>query len=189
MTTTNPAHARYPALLRAAIIAGLMATAGCFSALSQPDVVAWLQFRTEPGADRAMADQQKKSMLKLLTSPFVLASALKQPGVAELETVRDQKDPVMWLSRSLEVVAQADSDVVKVRLRGQRPAEMDAIRTKARDLAQARVDLKARRTSVESLEHVTEQLGLQLEATAVELSAPSRVRLVEAATAPAGAGP
>lgn len=312
MTTTNPAHARYPALLRAAIIAGLMATAGCFSALSQPDVVAWLQFRTEPGADRAMADQQKKSMLKLLTSPFVLASALKQPGVAELETVRDQKDPVMWLSRSLEVVAQADSDVVKVRLRGRRPAdlakivnavtavfledvvdkhrvatlgkrdilekkfkeshaellvlreqaielaakvegpdavdakwaereldalsgelsgvrsalrtvtadsavatstgepadpklearkkvlgeqaktlvaEMDAIRTKARDLAQARVDLKARRTSVESLEHVTEQLGLQLEATAVELSAPSRVRLVEAATAPAGAGP
>jgi hypothetical protein len=42
---------------------------------------------------------------------------------------------------------------------------------------------------VESLERVTDQLGLQLEATAVELNAPLRVRLVEEATAPAGAGP
>lgn len=312
MSTTNRSNTSLHALVCVAIISGLLATAGCSSALSQPEVAAWLQFRTEPGADRAIADEQKKSMLKLLTSPFVLASALKQPGVAELETVRDQKDPVMWLSRSLEVVAQADSEVVKVRLRGQRPAdlakivnavtavfledvvnmdrvaalgmrqaiekkykenqaelrvlreqaiklaamvegpdavdakwaereldalsgelsgvrsalrtvtadiavatstgepvdpkleakkkvlgeqasalvaEMDAIRTKARDLAQARVDLEARRRSVESLQRVTDQLGLQLEATAVELNAPLRVRLVEEATAPAGAGP
>jgi predicted nucleic acid-binding Zn-ribbon protein len=108
-----------------------------------------------------------RSALRTVTADIAVATSTGEPVDPKLEAKK-------------KVLGEQASALV---------AEMDAIRTKARDLAQARVDLEARRRSVESLQRVTDQLGLQLEATAVELNAPLRVRLVEEATAPAGAGP
>jgi succinoglycan biosynthesis transport protein ExoP len=51
-------------------------------------------------------------------------------------------------------------------------------------IGKANADLELRRGEIEQLQRVTEQLGMQLEASAVDLTMPSRVRLLEEAAVP-----
>ncbi len=51
-------------------------------------------------------------------------------------------------------------------------------------IGKANADLELRRGEIEQLQRVTDQLGLQLEASAVDLTMPSRVRLLEEAAVP-----
>lgn len=61
-------------------------------------------------------------------------------------------------------------------------AEMDGIVRTLSDRAKARAEFEARVADLAALERVTDQIGLQLESTALDLSAPPRVTLLEEAT-------
>lgn len=62
--------------------------------------------------------------------------------------------------------------------------EIDDLTVKVKALGQANADLEIRRADIEQLEAVTRQIGLQLESTAIDLTAPARVMLLEEAAVP-----
>jgi capsular exopolysaccharide synthesis family protein len=90
------------------------------------EAIAWLRVRDKGGMlsrgrDTAEYESYKKTQLQLMKSPYVLQAALRRPGIADLETLREAvPDQVGWLSRALQVTATPDSEVVQVRLRGQK---------------------------------------------------------------------
>lgn len=96
------------------------------------EAVAWLRVRSNPGTFSGTAgpneyEQYRKTQLQLIKSPFVLNSALRRPGIANLESIRDESDQVGWLTRHVTVSAPAESEVVQIRMRGDDPRELQMI--------------------------------------------------------------
>jgi len=123
-----------PACLLGVLLAGLTATPVWLLMPRGYEAVSWLRVRGkgsmlgDGGRDGAEYESYKKTQLALLRSPFVLQGALRKPGMDELETLRDVGvDPVGWLSRSLQVTAPGESEVVQVRLRGKNPTDVAKI--------------------------------------------------------------
>jgi len=57
-----------------------------------------------------------------------MTSVLRRPGIAELETIREvEEDPVGWLTRSVQVAAPMESEVMQIRLRGPRASDLAKI--------------------------------------------------------------
>lgn len=63
----------------------------------------------------------------LIRSPFVLSAALRRPGVAQLDTVREQADPVGWLEKNVQVSFPAQSEVLRIALSGENPSDLPVI--------------------------------------------------------------
>jgi succinoglycan biosynthesis transport protein ExoP len=95
------------------------------------EAVAWLRVRSNQAAFAGTAagdyQQYRKTQLELIKSPFVLTAALRQPGISNLAMLADEKDPVSWLSRNLQVSAPSEAEVVQVRLRGPNAREVTQI--------------------------------------------------------------
>jgi capsular exopolysaccharide synthesis family protein len=64
--------------------------------------------------------------------------------------------------------------------------EFDKVAKEATELGKANADLEARRNEIEQLQRVTDQIGMQLETSSLDLSMPSRVTLIEEAGVPEG---
>lgn len=98
------------------------------------EAVAWLRIRDKGGMlggggrDSSEYEAYRKTQVALIKSPFVMTSALRRPGIADLELIREQdEDPVGWLTRSIQVTAPMESEVVQVRLRGRNAADVAKI--------------------------------------------------------------
>jgi capsular exopolysaccharide synthesis family protein len=98
------------------------------------EAVAWLRVRdktgmfTGGGRDNAEYESYRKTQVQLIKSPFVLLSALRRPGIADLKTLQDEKkDQVGWLARSIQVSAPMESEVIQVKLRGESAAEVTQV--------------------------------------------------------------
>ena len=124
--------------LPAVVLGTLLASAASISTwLFMPrgyEAVAWLRVRdksgmlTGGGRDGGEYEAYRKTQVTLIKSPFVLTSALRRTGIAELPTIREQdEDPVGWLTRSIQVTAPMESEVVQVRLRGEHAPEVAKI--------------------------------------------------------------
>ncbi len=93
------------------------------------EAVAWLRVRDKAGMlstagrDGAEYEAYRKTQVQLIKSPFVLSSALRRPGVADCNALRDEPDPVGWLESSITVTAPPHSEVLQIGLRGERPSE------------------------------------------------------------------
>ncbi len=89
------------------------------------EAVAWLRIGGGGGMLTGAAgggggeyESFRKTQLQVIKSPFVLTSALRRPGIAELSIFKEVEDPVGWLQNSLQVVAPAESQVLLIKLRG-----------------------------------------------------------------------
>ncbi len=96
------------------------------------EAVSWLRVRSNPGSfsgnyGAGEYDQYRKTQLQLIKSPFVLNAALRRPGISNLESLRDEKDQVTWLTRRIEVAAPSESEVVQIRMRGENPREIQQL--------------------------------------------------------------
>jgi len=99
------------------------------------EAVSWLRVRdktggmfTGGGRDNAEYEAYRKTQVQLIKSPFVLTSALRRPGIAELKTLQEEKaDPISWLARNIQVSAPMESEVIQVRLRGESPGDVAQI--------------------------------------------------------------
>ena len=69
---------------------------------------------------------------------------------------------------------------------GKARATYEDISKQVVDLGNANADLENRKGEIEQLSRVTDQIGLQLEATSLDLTAPPRVTLLEEAVVPGG---
>ena len=124
--------------LPAVVLGTLLASAASISTwLFMPrgyEAVAWLRVRDKSGmltgGGRVGGEYEayRMTQVTLIKSPFVLTSALRRTGIAELPTIREQdEDPVGWLTRSIQVTAPMESEVVQVRLRGEHAPEVAKI--------------------------------------------------------------
>jgi len=66
-------------------------------------------------------DACQRTSRQLLLSRAVLAAALANPRVADLEIVRRQDDPVAWLRGAIEVTFSNGAGLMEIRLWGERP--------------------------------------------------------------------
>ena len=173
-------------------------------AAGEPAAVATLRVRKVDTDDER--DQYRKRQLQLIKSQFVLESALRRPGIADLEALRAEKDPVSWLQARIEAIMGEDAEVVLIRMRGADRREsqqiVDAVtqaylsevvnKEKADQLARHKVmlkkygemvaELRALAKQYQQLEDVKGKMELSLEALAVELQTPSRVEVIDAAS-------
>jgi capsular exopolysaccharide synthesis family protein len=119
----------------AAVTLGLLLATGAAAASwiffpRSYEAAVWLRVRDKSGMlsggirDNAEYEAYRKTQLQLVKSPFVLTSALRRPGIADLPTVRDQIDPIDWLAKSIQITAPMDSEVVQVRMRGRKAADV-----------------------------------------------------------------
>jgi succinoglycan biosynthesis transport protein ExoP len=116
------------------ILLGPALAAACWFFLPRGyEAVAWLRVRSNQGAFAGGAvnsidyQQYRKTQLELIKSPFVLTAALRQPGISSLSMLADEKDPVDWLARHLQVSAPSEAEVVQVKLRGPNAREVTQI--------------------------------------------------------------
>jgi hypothetical protein len=86
-------------------------------------------FGGEGGAQRE-SDQEfltfGRTQAALLKSRFVLVTALKDPKIADLKTIRAQADPIKWLEENLHTDFEESPEILRVTLKGWNP---DDIRT------------------------------------------------------------
>lgn len=87
-------------------------------------------------------------------------------------------------------IARMSPAVIKVRQEtlsrsiAETQSELDDVSKTVKELGQANADLEVRRSEIEQLERVNNQIGMQLESTSIDLTAPSRVTQLEEATIP-----
>jgi polysaccharide biosynthesis transport protein len=67
---------------------------------------------------QAEFDIFKNTQMQLLSSPMVLRAALKRPGVADLEIVKKQQNPLEWLGRNVQVKSPANTEIIEVSVSG-----------------------------------------------------------------------
>lgn len=123
-----------PAVALGTLLAGVAAVSVWFFMPRGYEAVAWLRVSAKAGMlggagrDGGEYEAYRKTQVALIKSPFVLTSALRRPGIADLATLREEReDPVGWLTRSVQVTAPMESEVVQVRLRGERAADIAKI--------------------------------------------------------------
>lgn len=90
------------------------------------EVVAWLRVRQSPvgetveGGNRGDTDadyeEYRRAQVIAIKDPEVLAAAIDLDGIAELDAIRGQADPVAWLADQIKVVAPEGSEVIQVRM-------------------------------------------------------------------------
>ena len=82
-----------------------------------------------PGAELNRVDMKifQSTQLSLVRSRLVLNAALGRPGVKALPTVAAQADPVEWLSDELLAEFPAGSELMRLSLSGDRPADLAAV--------------------------------------------------------------
>ena len=114
-----------PAVALGLLLGPALAAACWFFLPRGYEAVAWLRVRSNQsafagggGTNSIDYQQYRKTQLELIKSPFVLTAALRQPGISNLSMLAEEKDPVDWLARHLQVSAPSEAEVVQVKLRG-----------------------------------------------------------------------
>jgi vacuolar-type H+-ATPase subunit I/STV1 len=95
------------------------------------EAVAWIRVirpaDSEEGRDERY-ETTRQTLIQRLESPLILLSALRQPEIANLETVRNEEaDPMAWLVAALDVTAPKKTDLIRVGLRGERADDLQQI--------------------------------------------------------------
>ena len=113
---------------------GLVAATAAWLTLPRGyEAIAWLRVRANTGGFMTGGmvggeyESYRKTQVQLIKSPFVLTSTMRRPGIAELETFKEIDDPIDWLARKLSIVIPAESEVLQIRLRGERAADVASI--------------------------------------------------------------
>jgi capsular exopolysaccharide synthesis family protein len=73
-----------------------------------------------------------------------------------------------------------------VKTLGDTSKEFDALSKEVMELGKANADMDARKVELEHLQKVTDQIGIELESSAIDLNMPNRVTLIEPAGVPRG---
>ena len=92
------------------------------------EAVAWIRVIRPAGSEEGRDERYettRQTLMERLESPLILLSALWQPEIANLETVRNEEpDPVAWLVAALDVTAPEGTELIRVGLRGERADDL-----------------------------------------------------------------
>jgi polysaccharide biosynthesis transport protein len=93
------------------------------------------------------------------------------------ETVGRRVETPVVLKKRREMLAKTLEDTSK---------EFDKLSKEVTELGKANADMDARKVELEHLQRVTDQIGIELESSSIDLNMPNRVTLVEPAGVPRG---
>jgi len=86
-----------------------------------------LVFDTQETQHQTEFEIFKATQQQLLASRFVLNAALRNPEIANLPSVRAEKDEVGWLAEELRVHYPGEAEIMEVSLAGSNPREVEAL--------------------------------------------------------------
>ena len=66
----------------------------------------------------------QRTLVALAKGRLVLNAALKRPGIAELNIVRSQANPLDWLEKEVQVDFSVAPDVIRIAISGDVPDEL-----------------------------------------------------------------
>lgn len=115
------------------LVLGGMAAAAAWYLVPAP-YEAFAELRVSEVPDRILFETErppafstyKQTQMRLVTSPFVLAAALRDPEVSSLSILQEQEHEIEWLEEELEVASPA-TEFVRISLSGDRPKELATI--------------------------------------------------------------
>jgi capsular exopolysaccharide synthesis family protein len=129
---------------------------------------------SEPAVRRLRA-QGQELLVRIESRRRELRPAIVSQLMAEA-VGRRTETPVV-LKKRREMLAKTLEDTSK---------EFDKISKEVMELGKANADMDARKVELEHLQKVTDQIGIELESTAIDLNMPNRVTLIEPAGVPRG---
>lgn len=97
----------------------------------------------------------QRTTLALIRSRLVLNAALKQPAVLELQSIRQQHDPVTWLEKQIVIDFSMGPEILRIALHGENQDEISKIVRAVRDAYLAEVvdkEKNRRRDRLEEME-------------------------------------
>jgi capsular exopolysaccharide synthesis family protein len=148
--------------LSAALAAGVVVGCVVYAALPPTKYGAYtarasLQVSAAPPDGRADFDTLKGTVQARVKSRAVLADALDRPDIKDLSLLASQRDPYEFLANELVVDWTPGSEVLTIRLSGDRPTELAALVNAVADAALRDVnaqEARARKERLEQLEKV-----------------------------------
>ena len=128
----------------AACLVALSATVGMIPAHSEPagdptpavvngahEAVAWIRVHRPAGSEEGRYEtfeRTRQRYVQWFESPIILVAVLRQPEIANLETMRNEEpDPTAWLLAALDVTAPEGTELIRVGLRGERADDLQQI--------------------------------------------------------------
>ena len=150
------------------------------------------------GIEESMAYQAERSARGDNDPAVKRLEAMRDSMVKRLEDRKEDLRPQIVAQLSMDSTnrrtgAAAESPVV-LRMRReilaqqleQTTKDFDRVATEVRALSVANADLMSRKQEIEQLMKVTDQMGVQLNATEIDVNMPNRVELIEEASVPEG---
>jgi len=127
------------ALVLGIVAAGAAAALAWFLIPVNYTATAWLRIAsTKPnilfkvgGEDELLND--RRAVATLMTSRFVLNAALKKPGIAQCEYIRQEDDPLTWLRENIQVSFPGNSEILQIALTGDDPPQLVKIVNAVKD--------------------------------------------------------
>ena len=150
-----------PASLIGATLASLVALALWFIIPVKYEAQAWLRVKREAkdivgdkgyikSTDRTY-EVYKSTQRDLLTNPFVLASVVRDKKVMQIQVVREQDDPIEWLSDEIEAVTSPETEMIRLSMSGTNQGDPKTIVDAVLDAYRLEVLDKERRTKQDTL--------------------------------------
>jgi succinoglycan biosynthesis transport protein ExoP len=150
------------------------------------------------GIEEAIVYQAQRSARGSNDPAVKKLESMRDSMLARMEERREELKPQIVTQLSMDAAgrrtgAAAESPVV-LRLRREILArqldeaskDFDRVADEVKQLGQANADLMARRQEIEQLSKVTDEMGMRLNATELDISMPNRVELIEEASVPEG---
>lgn len=150
------------------------------------------------GIEEAMLYQSQRSARGPNDPAVKKLEDMRDGLLARMEQRREELKPQIITQLSMEAAgrrtgAAAESPVV-LRMRRDIMArqleeatkDFDEVADEVKQLGQANADLMARRQEIEQLTKVTDEMGMRLNATEIDIAMPNRVELIEEASVPEG---
>lgn len=94
----------------------ILATPLLCSCSEQQTAISLIRIRAPQRADQRETELYRQTQMALITSPFVLNAALRDPQISDLAIIKQQQNPIAWLQNQLQVTSPGDSEIVKIEL-------------------------------------------------------------------------
>jgi len=113
------------ALLALAVWIGVPAKASATAILKVASVKPSLVFQIDEGGESDY-ETYKRTLLGLIKAQPVLQAALREPGIKDLPTLRDEPDElkVNWLRTNLDVAFDQNAELMRISMEGERPGDL-----------------------------------------------------------------
>jgi capsular polysaccharide biosynthesis protein len=154
-------HRRWKLALASGIACGILAASAMWYAFPPSKYKAYVMLHVSTMPPKIVFDHDnstsystyQRTQVALIKSRFVLSQAIKDPAIADLETIRTQSDPVDWLEKQIGVDFPGGSEILQINLSGERPGDLARIVNAVADSYLANIVENERR---DRLKHYTE---------------------------------